>query len=168
MTIPVTSKTFSLVERAILRLYEQGLLIVLIALVVWALLDKARDVRSAAELGGFRQSLAALRIALVLDSINPAASRPGVHKNATINPFLMLENRPANYAGEALLTDVEAGLLAPGNWFFDKRCACVGYFLNDNDRFFSRSGSALLIFSLSAPDVLIAREPYVWRGELVN
>ncbi|MEI6737314.1 MAG: hypothetical protein WCL29_02430 [Pseudomonadota bacterium] len=168
MTAPRKGKTLSAAERSLRRLYEQGLLIALIAVVVWALLDKARDIRSAAELGAFRYSLGSLRVALVMDRMRTAASFSTDHNSAATNPFLLLAQLPPNYAGDILLADAETGAIVPGVWFFDGHCVCVGYRLHDDSRFFSASGGKLLVFPLTKSGVLAARESYVWRGEVID
>ena len=155
-------------DEALRRLFERCLLVTLIGVVVWVLLDKARDVRSAAELSAFRQNLGALRVALVLERTRASMAASPANDSATRNPFLLLEREPGGYAGDVPLADAEAGRVAPGAWFFDIRCPCVGYRPRDEGQFHAASGGAVMVFSLSSPYLLSAREPYRWRGEVVD
>ena len=160
--------TLASTDDALRRLWERCLLLTLVGLVVWALVDKARDMRSAAELNAFRYSLGALRVALVLDRM-----RIAVHGGAAVgavphSPFLLLARQPPTYAGEVSFAVAAAGAITPGSWFFDGRCPCIGYRPRDDRRFLAESGSSLLIFHLSPAAVLAAREPYLWRGEIVD
>ena len=155
-------------DAALGRLFERCLLVALIAVIVWAMLDKARDMRSAAELSAFRYSLGALRVALVLDQMHATVTGVAAGGTETINPFLLLERQPGGYAGTVPLATAEAGAIAPGAWFFDGRCPCIGYRPRDDRRFMAASGSAVMVFALSSQRVLAAREPYLWRGEVVD
>ncbi len=152
-------------EEALRRQFERCLLAVLVGAIVWAFLDKARDMRAAAELGAFRYSLAALRVATVLDQMHAkvAGGDGAVH-----NPFLLLERKPLDYAGELRLAEAEAGAIAPGNWFFDGICSCVGYRPRDDSRLMVPSGRRVMVFHLSPTELLAAREPYQWRGEAIR
>ena len=155
-------------EQALRRLFERSLVGLLIAVIVWALLDKARDVRSAAELSAFRQSLGALRVALVLDRLHSSITPSPATDDTWRDPFLLLSRQPANYMGDLALGVAQAGAVTPGAWFFDQRCPCLGYRPRDERRFLAPSGGALMVFHLSSPSVLVPREPYVWRGEVID
>ncbi len=160
--------TLASTDEALGRLFERCLLLALIAVIVWAILDKARDMRSAAELSAFRYSLGALRVALVLDQMHTAVSGVTANGASMRNPFLLLERQPGGYVGDVPLAEAEAGAIAPGAWFFDGRCPCIGYHPRDDRRFMAASGSAVMVFPLSSSRVLAAREPYLWRGEVVD
>ena len=154
-------------ERARRHFFEWPLLLLLVGVIVWALLDKARDLKSAAELGAFRYSLGALRVGLVLDQMREriGPSRPsGVEPN----PFLLLAQPPIGYIGERSVTEVAADAIAPGAWFFDRRCPCIGYRLRDEQRFFAASGGSMMLFSLVPPGMLAARDFYLWRGQVID
>ena len=153
--------------RARRRFFEWPLLLFLVGVIVWALLDKVRDLQSAAELGAFRYSLGALRVGLALDQMRERIGPPrpsGVEPN----PFLLLAQPPIGYIGERSVVDVAAGAVAPGAWFFDRRCPCVGYRLRDEQRLFAASGGSVMLFSLVPPGILTARETYVWRGQAID
>ena len=160
--------TLASTDDALRRLWERCLLLALVGVVIWAMVDKARDVRSAAELSAFRQSLGALRVALVLDRMRASMSGGAASSAVTRNPFLLLQHAPAGYAGNVSLADAEAGAVAPGAWFFDIRCYCVGYRPRDGSYFHAASGSTVMVFPLSTSELLSAREPYRWRGEVVK
>ena len=155
-------------DAALRRFWERCLLLTLVGMVVWVMVDKARDVRSAAELSAFRQSLGALRVALVLDRMRASMAGRAANNAVTPNPFLLLEHAPAGYAGNVSLADAEAGNFAAGAWFFDIRCSCIGYRPRDESHFQAASGSTVMVFPLSAPDMLYPRESYRWRGEVVE
>lgn len=155
-------------ESALRRLLERSLVGLLIAVIVWALLDKARDVRSAAELSAFRQSLAALRVALVLDRLHSVVPRSPPADGKIRNPFLLLARQPANYAGDIPLVAAQAGGVTPGGWFFDQNCPCIGYRPRDDHRFLAPSDGKMMVFPVLPPGVLAARESYVWRGEVID
>ena len=153
--------------RARRRFLEWPLLLLLVGVIVWALLDKMRDLQSAAELGAFRYGLGALRVGLVLDQMRERIGPPrpsGVEPN----PFLLLAQPPIGYIGERSVADAAAGGVPPGAWFFDRLCLCVGYRLRDERRFFAVSGGSVMLFSLVPPGILAARETYVWRGEHID
>lgn len=162
------AETLASTDDVLRRLWERCLLLALVGVVVWALVDKARDMRSAAELNAFRYSLGALRVALVLDRMRTAVGEGAAVGAAPRNPFPLLARQPATYAGEISLPAAKAGAIAPGAWFFDGGCPCIGYRPRDERRFLAVSGSSLLIFQLSSANVLAAREPYLWRGEIVD
>lgn len=167
LTVTEMGTTVASTAPALRRLFERSLVGLLIAVIAWALLDRARDVRSAAELSAFRQSLGALRIALVLDRMHTMVGG-AVAEGAMRNPFLLLTRPPANYSGDVPLGAAEAGAVAPGAWFFDRHCPCVGYRPRDDRRFLAPSGRAMMVFRLSSPGLLAARETYVWRGEVLD
>ena len=78
MTARETDISLPSTERARRHFFEWPLLLLLVGVIVWALLDKMRDLQSAAELGAFRYGLGALRVGLVLDQMREriGPSRP--------------------------------------------------------------------------------------------
>ena len=168
MTGITKDETLASTDDALRRLWERCLLLTLVGVIAWALVDKARDLRSAAELNAFRYSLGALRVALVLDRMRTVVHGDNAVGAVPRNPFLLLARQPATYAGEVSLAVATAGAITPGTWFFDGRCPCIGYRPRDERRFLAGSGSSLLIFQLSSAYVLAAREPYLWRGEVID
>ena len=160
------------------RLYERVLLILLVAIVAAAMLDKARDLRAQAELGVFQYNLSALRVALVIEQMRAVTGKkPAAALDP--NPFKLVNSQLVNYNGEMLLAEAMTGALPRGAWFYDGRCSCIGYRPTDDRRFVSPTGSGLLIFNIqtvsgenssaSAPvAMLTAREPYLWWGELIR
>ncbi|MES2948874.1 MAG: hypothetical protein V4858_10080 [Pseudomonadota bacterium] len=69
-------------------------------------------------------TLASLRTALVLNRLARQV-RPDDASLIEKNPFRLLQQLPANYAGEMPMQDVY--LVPPGSWLFDPDCPCVGY-----------------------------------------
>lgn len=150
---------------------EWGVLAVCIALVTGVLWQYAQQVRAQAERAAVQSTLGALRTALVLDYVRgmlPAAkARPA--RNSPLsevpNPFSMLQQPAANYAGE-----VPASLMqevAPGRWVFDKRCGCVGYKPQEAGVLDAPAGAQTLWFAVeaagSAPQ-LRSIQAYRWAG----
>ena len=160
------------------RLYERVLLILLVAVVAAAMLDKARDLRAQAELGVFQYNLSALRVALIIEQMRAVTGKkPPTSLNT--NPFKLVDSQRVNYTGEMLLAEAMTGALPRGAWFYDGRCPCIGYRPTDDRRFVSPTGSGLLIFSIQTVSnenssastpvaMLTAREPYLWWGVLIR
>ena len=168
LTVSGRRRSAATAQQGIKRLFKQALLILLLLFIVWAILDKARDVRGAAELSAVQVSLGALRTAIVVDRMGRAAKFDQSSRPVTINPFLLLARLPINYAGEMALDDAVNGALKPGFWFFDKAQLTVGYRLGNRRLFFSTSGGAMLLFRTAEQELLIAHETYVWRGVAVK
>ena len=158
------------VKLGLRRLFEQALLILLVGGIVWALMDKARDTRAAAEFAAVQVNLATLRVAMAVDRMHRAVKSGGAQAKAAsaANPFLLLERPPANYAGEVDLAIARAGALAPGDWFYDRHLALVGYRVRDTREFRPAGGGGLMLFQRAEPELLLAREPYVWRDQVVK
>ena len=167
LTARETDISFPSTERARRHFFEWPLLLLLVGVIVVALLDKVRDLQSSAELGAFRYSLGALRVGLALDQMRERIGPPRPSRKEP-NPFLLLAQPPIGYIGERSVVDAAAGAVAPGAWFFDRRCPCVGYRLRDERRFLAASGGSVMLFSLVSPGILVARENYVWRGQAID
>ncbi len=161
-------KSAATAQQGIKRLFEQALLILLLSLIIWAFLEKARDVRDAAELSAVQANLGAMRSAMVIHQMHRQIpnNRPG--KVDLKNPFLLLADPPANYAGEVGLGDALAGKVQQGYWFYDQANALVGYRLRDDQKITGGSTGKVLLFQYSKRELLTAREAYVWRGVAVN
>ena len=129
------------------RLYERVLLILLVAVVAAAMLDKARDLRAQAELGVFQYNLSALRVALVIEQMRTVTGKKPLAALNT-NPFKLVDSQRVNYTGEMLLAEAVTGALPRGAWFYDGRCPCIGYRPTDDRRFVSPTGSALILFDI--------------------
>ncbi len=69
-------------------------------------------------------TMASLRTALVVNRLAREV-RPKDTSLVEKNPFMMLQQLPASYAGEMPMRDVYR--VAPGSWLFDPDCPCVGY-----------------------------------------
>ena len=167
LTARETNISLPSTDRARRRFFEWPLLLLLVGVIAWTLLDKVRDLQSAAELAAFRYSLGALRVGLVLDQMRERIGPPRP-PGAGQNPFMLLAQPPIGYIGERSVADAAAGGVAPGAWFFDRRCPCVGYRLRDEQRFFAASGGTVMLFSLVPPGILAARESYLWRGQVID
>ena len=168
LTASGNRKSAAAAQQGIKRLFEQAVLVLLLLLIVWVFLEKARDVRSAAELSAVQSNLGAMRSAIMIDRINRAAKFGQAVQPLRMNPFLLLARPPTNYLGEMTLEDAVGGELKPGFWFFDKASFTIGYRVEDSRQFFSRSGGKILLFRPATQELLSASEAYVWRGVVVN
>ena len=151
------------------RVVEWGLLGAAILLLVIVFLRQARLVQDQAELAAVRTTLAALRIAAVLQHIQAVAGKSDGGDVRTLqNPFAALQIPPPNYLGEL---DVQRLPEDISGWFFDPACRCVGYARAQTRWFPVSDGAQLLLFQVRAgtgPLQLFAMEDYLWRGEPVR
>ena len=85
---------------------------------------ETRALRAQSERALVWSSMASLRTALVLNRLAQRV-RPDDKSLAVQNPFLLLQQIPANFAGEVSIRDIHT--VAPGSWVFDPACPCVGY-----------------------------------------
>lgn len=153
------------------RWVEWGLLALCIAVVMGVLWRYGQQVRAQSERAAVQSTLGALRTALVLDYVNskiPASAKArsaSTAFSALPNPFDLLQQPAANYAGEvpaALLQEV-----APGRWVFDKRCGCVGYKPQDISALDAPAGSQALWFTVEVTGAAPQLRPihsYSWAG----
>ncbi len=170
MTASSHRKSAATAQQGIKRQFELVLLILLLSLIVWAFLDKTREVRSAAEFSAVQANLGALRTAMAVDRMHRAVKSGGAQAKAAsaANPFLLLARPPTNYVGVHPLGDALAGVVPQGFWFYDQVDALVGYRLMDGRGFRGGSTGDVLVFHRAEPELLLAREPYIWRGETVK
>lgn len=153
------------------RWVEWGVLVLCISVVMGVLWRYGQQVRAQSERAAVQSTLGALRTALVLDYVRgmlPAAAQgktPATAPASPPNPFSMLLQPAANYAGEvpaALMQEV-----APGSWVFDKRCACIGYKPHDAGVLNAPSGAQAVWFAVEATDGAPQLRPiqaYIWAG----
>jgi hypothetical protein len=153
------------------RWVEWGLLALCIAVVMGVLWRYGQQVRAQSERAAVQSTLGALRTALVLDYVHrmiPASSKAKAvaPTSASLpNPFDLLQQPAANYAGEvpaALLQEV-----APGRWVFDKRCGCVGYKPQDISALDTPAGSQAVWFTVETTGAAPQLRPiqsYMWAG----
>jgi hypothetical protein len=148
------------------RLVEWGAFAAVLAVLVLMFLQRSADVQGQAELAAIQTTLGALRTAAVLRHVQ--ANGKGVAGSVAReqrNPFLDLVEAPPAYLGEQ---DTATVPLAPGGWFYDRRCDCLGYrpldprWLNDSE------GNGLLRYRIRRDAGPLQFEPigrYVWQGE---
>ena len=149
------------------RVMEWSIAALILVTLVWAFERQASIVQSQSERMAVRVTIRILREALVVDRLLKG-SRPAVG-TATRNPFSVLENRPANFAGE--ISSTKADTVAPGNWVFDPECGCVGYRLMYPQWLEPQQFADVIWFRLSeAPGEvrLSAQAGYVWLDEPMN
>jgi hypothetical protein len=153
------------------RWVEWGILALCIGIVTAVLWQYGLQVRAQTERAAVQSTLGALRTALVLDYVQSmlpqrkralaTADRPA----APPNPFTLLQQPAANYAGEipaALLQEV-----APGRWVYDSRCGCIGYKPLDPAGLDAPSGAQAVWFTVEATSAAPQLRPiqaYVWGG----
>lgn len=157
------------------RWVEWGTLVVIILVVLSVLWGYGQQVRAHAERAAVQSTLGALRTALVIDQArsmlvgNTKPLMPMQGGALLPNPFMLLQSRPANYAGEvplALLQEV-----AVGHWVYDQRCTCVGYKPQDETVLEATGGAQALWFLLQgdgAAPQLRPMQTYVWDGQVVE
>lgn len=153
------------------RWVEWVVLALCVAVVMGVLWRYGQQVRAQSERAAVQSTLGALRTALVLDYVRSMIPVPNKSKTAAVtpaappNPFDLLQQPAANYAGEvpaALLQEV-----APGRWVFDKRCGCVGYKPQDNTALETPAGTQALWFLVEATGAAPQLRPiqsYMWAG----
>ncbi|WP_296509992.1 hypothetical protein [Rhodoferax sp.] len=153
------------------RWVEWGVLALCIAIATAVLWRYGQQVRAQTERAAVQSTLGALRTALVLDYVNSMlpqrkrAAEPVRGVPITPNPFAMLQQPAANYAGEvpaALLQEV-----APGRWVFDKGCGCIGYKPLEPDGLDAPAGAQAVWFMVEGTAAAYQLRPiqaYVWGG----
>lgn len=104
---------------------QWGIVLGIVLSVMVVLARKTEEVQALAEMAATKETVAALRTALILtfahQQVHPHDTRAALEPN----PFLQLERIPGNYTGLLALED--AALAPPGSWFYDPHCLCVGY-----------------------------------------
>jgi hypothetical protein len=86
------------------------------------------------------------------------------------NPFELLQSRPPNYVGE--IPADEGVQVPPGSWSFNAECDCIAYQPVDDRWFYSPSGDTSASFKIvgrvGSPLQLVAKEVYLWRGQVLD
>lgn len=155
------------------RLTEWGLMALLVIVLGAVLAYQVREVRGQAELAQIKNTLGALRTALVVAHLEAAVAKARAGVQAVVpaqrNPFLALQQLPANYAG---LADPQALAVLPGgSWVFDPGCGCIGYRPLEATRLELPADTGAMWFRVGAsagPAQVTALQPYVWMGQAVN
>lgn len=152
------------------RLVEWGMVGSVLLVCAGVFEHHMREVQGLAERAAVQSTLGALRTALVVDQLEKAvhASRSPVVVSQR-NPFLLLKPVPANYAGEFGVLQLEG--VAPGSWVFDPACVCIGYRPRYAQGLESPAGAQAAWFAVSGTQgvpQIMARETYVWQGQVVN
>ncbi len=142
----------------------------LLVALFWIFGRQMQIVQAQSERMTVRFTLKTLRDALVLDKfLKRVPSETGATNNLIRNPFLLLADLPANFAGEVSYS--KAHTVVPGNWVFDPECRCVGYRLLHPERLEPEQFADVIWFRLSQAPVevrLVAQAPYIWLGELLD
>lgn len=106
------------------RLIEWSIVALILLALGFAFEREIRSLQAQGERVYVTSTVASLRTALLLNQL----TRELHPDDATLlvkNPFLLLQNVPANYAGQMPMRDIYG--VTPGNWVFDPDCLCVGY-----------------------------------------
>jgi hypothetical protein len=156
------------------RLAEWGVLMMVVLVLAFALARELRHMRGQAELAQLKSTLGALRTALVIAHLQSALPRQtgglsGSVANVQRNPFAVLQQFPASYAGEG--GPEVLSQLPGGSWVFDPRCVCIGYQPMEPDWLDSPREATALWFRVSAPPgplQLSAEQHYVWMGQALD
>lgn len=104
---------------------QWGIMLAIVLTVVVVLARKAEEVQALAEMAATKETVAALRTALIFAFVHQQVRPSDAPSQLDPNPFLQLERLPPNYAGHLAVEDVAQ--VTPGNWFYDPVCQCVGY-----------------------------------------
>jgi hypothetical protein len=147
---------------------EWSLLLLIILLVVGFYARAFRAVQAQGEAAAVKTTLGALRTALLFDHLKAAVDGTAATRAAQANPFLLLDPKPANYAGERTPS---GPLQLAGTWVFDVTCRCIGYQpLYPLDLNTPEDAPALWfrISTPSGPLQLRAVQRYVWQGQVLE
>jgi hypothetical protein len=152
------------------RLVEWSLMVLALVLLMGFFMRYVRHVQAQSEVAAVKSTLGSLRTALVLDHLTGTLSKNVASAaQPQRNPFLLLGQAPANYAGE--LSNQKSTAVIPGNWVFDPFCGCIGYEPLYFDSAANAHESAMIWYRVSAPPgplLITAMQPYRWHGELVD
>jgi hypothetical protein len=142
------------------------LLLLLILLVLGFYAREFRTVQAQGEAAAVQTTLGALRTALLIDHLAGAVDGTATIRAAQPNPFLRLDQLPANYAG---VRDPRPGQLQQaGTWVFDAQCRCIGYEPLYPRDLNTPADAPALWFRISTPPGplhLSALQGYVWQGQ---
>lgn len=149
------------------RLVEWSVVAVVVLVLVGTFGYQLQVMQGQAERGAILANLGALRTAFILEHLRQAvhATQPEVAK-LQHNPFLLLEQLPANYAGEFGIRQIDAA--APGSWVYDPECMCIGYRPQHPQWLESPPGTHALWFrigSAAGPLSIAPMNEYVWQGQ---
>jgi len=155
------------------RVLEWGIVVVVLLTLMGAFERHVRVVQSQGEFAAVKSTLGALRTALVLDFLQQTVhtARPNVVAQQR-NPFLLLKEVPANYAGEFAALHLET--VAPGSWVFDPDCSCIGYLPMYSQGLESPTNTPVTpvswfkVGAAAGPLQITAMDAYVWQGQLLN
>jgi len=151
-------------------LFEWSLVLLIILVIMGVFSSKMRLMQGQIELATFKSTLGSLRTAFVLEHLLIAVSSdekgaPPLQRN----PFLLLGQRPPNYAGS--LDQVKLESVAPGHWVFDPLSNSVGYVLL-NAQFLEKPANTTAVWfrvsGLPRPQQMTAIENYTWLGEVLQ
>ncbi len=162
------------------RLVEWSTVAAVIVALALAFAYYANKVRGQSELAAIRVTVGALRSTLAVEDLRQ--KMPQAAPSAALipyNPFELLRQRPGNYRGEVADAQAAGALATPGSWVFERTCACIAYRPLDTRWLDSPSGDALLWFYVLGPNgkkqtsnqgplQLVAREAYLWQGQLID
>ena len=150
------------------RLIVWGILSALVGVLVFAFLQKSRDVQEQAEVAAVRTTLAALRTSLTIEHIRARTATGNSVANSRQNPFTVLQQLPGNYRGELDLVQALAG---PPGWYFDSGCRCVGYLPAQFGPPSENLAARVMLFQVvpsDGPTQLVAVERYSLHGQPVD
>jgi hypothetical protein len=162
------------------RLDEWSLLTLVLVVLLSVFGRQVRSVQIQAERAGVQGTLGALRTALVLSHVTAqlAGDMDGktegkAEGNTAVapiaNPFLLLQARPGNYAGDFAMA--RADTMPLGAWAFDRDCGCVGYRLLYPNALDTPDGAESVWFRLEGMGAVLQLVPlteYVWQGQVLH
>jgi len=149
---------------------QWGIMLAIVLTVVVVLARKAEEVQALAEMAATKETVAALRTALIFAFVHQQVRPSDAPSPLDPNPFLQLDRLPPHYAGHVAMQD--AAQVTPGNWFYDPVCQCVGYRLLHPQWLNQPPGSIFVGWRViregNGVQTLRAFAPYRWFGQSVS
>lgn len=149
---------------------EWSLLLIVVLLVAGFYVREFRFVQGQGEAAAVKTTLGALRTALLMDHLKGVVDGTAAARPAQANPFALLAQLPANYAGVRDRHTAPAPQQA-GSWVFDADCHCIGYLPLYPQGLNTPTDAPALWFRVSKPPgplQIRAMQHYVWQGQVLD
>ena len=150
------------------RLTEWSLVVLILVALGFAFKREVRDLQGQSERVLVWSTFTSLRTGLVLNRLARQV-RPDDRSLIEINPFLLLQELPPNYAGEVHMRDVHS--VPPASWVFDPECNCVGYRLMYPEWLEPAQEADAIWFQVNASNGMTHLSPranYRWFGQTLK
>jgi len=122
-------------ERWLLRLFEYGVVAIVVAVLLGLFLERSEEVRAEAERLAMENVVNELRTALLLTAVRADGGLIKAPKElrAGGNPMKLLDRTPGNYLG--IMTDPDPNSISGGHWYYDQQEEALVYRAARSDRF---------------------------------